>query len=73
MTLRLRDLANNPNLLDTPENEQIHCHNCNVVLQETITGKKPTPKGFACADCYYDLLGALIEESPIASGGNRRG
>jgi hypothetical protein len=50
-----------------------HCPYCGVLLQETITGRRPTPKGDACSDCYYEQLGEIIESSPITSGGFHRG
>ena len=73
MVLYLKDLIENPARLSKLRQKQQRCPYCGVVLQETITGKKPTPKGPACADCYYGLIGDGIEEHPIASGGNRRG
>lgn len=73
MTIYLKDLVDKPELLEQLRQNQLRCAYCGVVLQETITGKRPTPKGSACSDCYYGLLGEAIEEHPIASGGNRRG
>jgi hypothetical protein len=49
------------------------CPYCDVVLQETITGKRPTPKGFACSDCYYEQLGEGVERHPIVTARVRRG
>ncbi len=73
MAIYLKDLDDNPQLLQQLREHQPRCPYCNVVLQETVTGKRPTPKGDACSDCYYGLLGEAIEDHPIASGGNRRG
>lgn len=73
MALYLKDLIKNPRLLDDLRTEQPRCCNCDVELQETITGKRSTPKGEACSDCYYELLGELIEQHPIVSAGFRRG
>ena len=73
MTIYLRDLVDDPKLLEQLRKTQPHCPYCGVALQETITGKRRTPKGDACSDCYYGLLGEAIEEHPIASGGSRRG
>lgn len=33
-----------------------------------MTGRQPMDDGIACDDCYYDALGALIEEHPIRRG-----
>lgn len=49
------------------------CPYCRVVLQETITGKRPTPKGSACSDCYYEQLGNVVEQHPIVTARVRRG
>lgn len=73
MVLLLKDLAENPALLDTLWTKRESCCKCGVALQETITGKRRTPKGDACSDCFYDLLGEAVEQHPIASAGKRRG
>ena len=73
MAIYLKDLIENPSLLEPPQQQQVRCHRCNTVLQETITGKKFTEDGPECADCYYDEIGEAIEKHPIISGGNRRG
>jgi hypothetical protein len=73
MVLLLKDLAENPELLDAVWANQESCRKCGVALQETITGKRKTPAGAACSDCYYELLGEVIEQHPIASAGKRRG
>jgi len=49
------------------------CPFCGVALQETVTGKRPTPKGDACADCYFGEISEGLEIHPIASGRVRRG
>jgi hypothetical protein len=73
MAIYLKDVVAQPQLLEKLRQAQPRCPYCDVLLQETITGKRPTPKGDACSDCYYGLLGEAIEEHPIASGGSRRG
>lgn len=77
MTIYLEDLVKNPGLLDDLRAQQTKagpcCCRCGVMLQETITGRRKTPDGDACSDCYYDSLGALVEEHPIVSAGIRRG
>ncbi len=73
MAIFLTDLIKNPLLIDELQTEQPHCCSCDVELQETITGKRATPNGDACSDCYYELLGDLIEEHPLVSAGFRRG
>jgi hypothetical protein len=72
MPIFLKDLLQDPQLLRQAPFAQQKCCKCGVVLQETITGKRPTPTGDAC-DCYYDELGVEIERHPIASAGIRRG
>lgn len=73
MAIYLKDLDENPRLLEQLRQHQPQCPYCGVVLQETITGKRRTPDGEACSDCYYDKLGEAIERYPISSGGIRRG
>jgi hypothetical protein len=29
------------------------------------TGRRMTPRGMACEDCYYEQLGNLVEQHPI--------
>jgi hypothetical protein len=66
----LKDLLEKPDVLTKLTRER--CSVCNVELQETITGKRETPSGFACSDCYYGQLGEEIELHPIGSAGIRR-
>ncbi len=70
MPIFLKDLLENPDVLKDLTRER--CAVCNVELQETITGKRETPSGFACSDCYYGELGDEVEQHPIASAGIRR-
>lgn len=73
MPIYLRDILQKPDLLDTlVSGDTQTCCKCQVSLQETITGRRDTPDGSACSDCYYELLGAEIERHPIASAGVRR-
>jgi hypothetical protein len=71
MAIYLRDLLRDPKLLDSTPGQQKCCH-CGVVLQETITGKRQTPAGDACSDCFYEELGQEVEHHPITSAGIRR-
>ena len=73
MAITLKELIQNRDLLTQMEAEQQRCPYCGVVLQETITGKRPTPKGEACSDCYYEQLGEAVEQHPIVSGRVGRG
>ncbi len=73
MAITLKELIQNRDLLTRMEAEQQRCPYCGVVLQETITGKRPTPKGEACSDCYYEQLGQAVEQHPIVSGRVGRG
>lgn len=43
------------------------CAECHIWLQESVTGCRPSPKGPVCSDCYFELLGALVEEHPVTS------
>ena len=71
MSVSLQDLFDNPEIfVGTLATE--HCSKCGVELQETLTGKRSTPCGVACSDCYFDELGAEIEKHPIGSAGVRR-
>ena len=72
MPIYLKDVLANPDVLMVSAREQ-KCCSCQVVLQETITGKRKTSGGFACSDCYYEQLGNEIEQYPIGAGGVRRG
>jgi len=73
MPIYLKDLVDRPDLLRNLRHEEPRCCECGVVLHETTTGKRQTPKGESCSDCYYELLGKEIENHPIASAGIRRG
>lgn len=77
MTIYLNDLVKNPRLLDElrakRSNQGPTCCGCGIMLQETITGRRKTPDGEACSDCYYESLGELVEAHPIVSAGIRRG
>ena len=73
MAIYLKDLIKDPRLLDDLRTKQPLCCKCKVELQETITGKRTTPNGEACSDCYYEEIGELIEQNPIVSAGFRRG
>ena len=73
MAVALRDLIDDPRKLDDFQLGRQHCANCDVLLQETITGKRKSPKGDVCSDCYYELIGAEVEAHPIATPGLRRG
>ena len=73
MAITLKELIENPSKLDALDVGQERCAYCGVLLQETITGKRPTPEGEACSDCYYEKIGEGIEQHPIVSGHVRRG
>lgn len=73
MAISLKELIENPQRLTELELGALKCVYCKTVLQETITGKRKTPKGCACSDCYYEQLGRGIEKHPIASPRLRRG
>jgi protein-arginine kinase activator protein McsA len=72
MPIYLKDVLANPAILAGSAHDQ-KCRSCNVTLQETITGKRKTRAGFVCSDCYYEQIGAEIDQHPIGSGGFRRG
>jgi len=48
------------------------CSDCGVVLQETITGRNPSPKGYLCERCSIESFGDIIEKYPILPGGHHR-
>jgi hypothetical protein len=72
MAILVADVIKNPALLDSLSKTSELCPKCGIPLQETITGKRPTPDGDACSDCYYEEVGAIIEMSPLVSAGIRR-
>ncbi|MFA5257487.1 MAG: hypothetical protein WC360_04995 [Opitutales bacterium] len=71
MAIYLSDLLDNPRLLDNLADNQSKCFNCEVVLQETITGKRKTPHGDACGDCFYEVIGEEIEMHPLGPSAAR--
>jgi hypothetical protein len=73
MAITLRELIADPKKIDSLRLNTQKCPYCNVPLQETITGKRPTPKGDACSDCYYEQIGEAIERHPVASARVHRG
>jgi hypothetical protein len=70
MAIPLKKLIKHPELLS---NEGPVCAVCHILLQETITGKRRIGDKEVCSDCYYEKLGELVEEHPIATGRVRRG
>ncbi len=50
-----------------------NCAECEIVLQEAITGCRETHKGYMCSDCYYDMMGEMAEEYPIGIPRMHRG
>lgn len=71
MTIYLKDLIENPDLLDELRVESPKCE-CGGPLHEP--GEKPYSKDGkeVCGGCYYEPLGELIENHPIVSAGIRR-
>lgn len=52
----------------------IVCNACGVPLQESITGNRPLEDGtHRCSDCYFDEMGAEIDDYPIFMPRVRRG
>jgi hypothetical protein len=43
------------------------CVGCQIPLRSYVTGRNWTPEGDCCDDCYYERLGALVEEFPITT------
>ena len=58
--------------LNAPAQYGRTCPDCGRLLQESVTGCRPSEHGFLCSDCYYESLGKLIEEHPITSPRGRR-
>lgn len=73
MAIYLKDIVANPQILKQQRGMQQKCCKCETVLHEVLTGKRKTADGYACSDCFYELLGVEIEANPIASAGVRRG
>lgn len=73
MAIPLREIIERGISWDDLLKNEHRCPYCGVLLQETITGRRRTPKGDACSDCYYEQLGEIIEAHPVTSGGIHRG
>lgn len=73
MALTLKALIEHPEKVNALKLKSSTCSHCRIPLQETITGKRPTPKGPACSDCYYDQIGDGVEQHPPVSARVRRG
>ncbi|WCJ58052.1 hypothetical protein NXS98_09965 [Fontisphaera persica] len=73
MAIPLKNLMAEGKGLSLVGSDEQRCCYCNVLLQETITGKRKTPEGEACSDCYYEKLGAGVEQHPLICGRVGRG
>lgn len=73
MAITLKELIEDRTKLASLGGNQRHCCRCGVLLQETVTGRRKTPGGEACSDCYYEELGEIVEQHPVVSGRVRRG
>jgi predicted RNA-binding Zn-ribbon protein involved in translation (DUF1610 family) len=73
MAITVEQVLKDRGLLDSLDALSLTCPHCGVAIQETITGKRRTPQGFACSECYYEQLGAEVAQYPILTGGVRRG
>ncbi len=71
---KLTDLLENPDLFRDALPKQL-CANedCRVPLRGVITGKRNSPIGIVCEDCYFGLMSDEIEKHPPGSAGIRRG
>lgn len=45
---------------------------CRKEVSTATTGRHWTAKGDMCSDCYYNALGAIVEQHPIFSPRVRR-
>ena len=48
------------------------CNDCNVTLQETITGSRyylapAGEKRHVCSDCYFDSVDEIVTKHPVKS------
>jgi hypothetical protein len=73
MLILLKDLIKDPSRLGELQLQRRGCACCNTDLQETVTGRRRSPKGDVCSDCYFEQLGEVVEESPISTARVRRG
>lgn len=71
MTITLQDLLNDRTILDRKVKGDVCCE-CGEPIQTFLTGRRPTPKGVACDDCYFGLLGDEVEQHPIGGGAPKR-
>ncbi len=62
MAFSLKELAENPRLIDAVRAPKPKCAECGS--EAIVAGQ--------CEDCMYDALGKLVEEHPIPSGRVRR-
>jgi hypothetical protein len=69
MAFLLKDLAENPALLDDLR-ATVPRPVCALCLEDSDVVGRIT--GGMCEDCRYDGLGKLVEEHPIPSAGIRR-
>jgi len=52
--------------------DKTKCRFCGVALQETTTGARVVEDGYACSDCYFELLTESVETVPVSSKGIRK-
>jgi predicted RNA-binding Zn-ribbon protein involved in translation (DUF1610 family) len=55
------------------EDRRNHCPKCDVLLQETNTGRRKLGDQYVCSDCYFEDLSGYVEGDPIRSPRVRRG
>jgi len=67
MAIPLRDIIDNPKLLDELISSKDKCCYCKTPLSTTLTGKIEISLGMCCSDCYFEKLGEEIEKHPIVN------
>ncbi len=72
MALTMKEIRLNPALVHNLYSSTGKCNTCDVSLQETVTGKRHIDGAEYCSDCYYEEVGAVVEESAIGTARIRR-
>lgn len=64
MSIKLQDLIDNPKLLDKFKLPEHKCTKCGCAV-DYATGRHRIGIGNVCDDCYFELLGELIENQLV--------
>jgi hypothetical protein len=48
------------------------CVSCDIQLQESTTGNRPTEQGPMCSESFYQAVGEIIDDRPLGVPHARR-